>query len=160
MIQFNTRQGVLFSALLCDGLIPAGWICDWWGQVQCMSPFIPLSRLLLPTFDSWYQILSERPGPTLPNTDTIITWHRSSNVQTQHNTQYTHLYLSTYYSNPTVHFIFFPSYQLISYWDQCRAVPGRITISNRNPRLAAVRHSLVTVSPRLIVTMWSSAGQF
>ena len=113
------------------------WGTGQW-QVQCMSPFIPLSRpwplLLSPAI--WQlisDILSERgPGKLTiaQHTDLVITWH-STNTLTIH----TELYLSTYRRNPTVHFyLFSSSYQLISYWTS-----PRITISNRNnPRLVTL----------------------
>ena len=128
--------------VVCDGLIPAGWSHDtereskgqW--QVQCMSPFIPLSRawprLLSP--DIWQlisDIVSERPGP-----DNCPT-HGPRHYMTQYkHSQYTRSpYLSTYRRNPTVHFIFFPLLiNLISYWTS-----PWITISNRNnPRLVTL----------------------
>ena len=121
---------MLISVLLWDGLIPAGWSRDtestgqW--QVQCMRPFIPLSGPgpALGTFDSWYQILSEREARAH-----CPTWTPSLHDTVQTLTIHTEPYLSTYHRNPTVHFyLFSSSYHLISYWDQ---PPTRITISNR-----------------------------
>ena len=66
------------------------WHCESTGQwqVQCMSPFIPLSprSFSLWTFDSWYQILSVRPGQ-LPNMDLVIRWH-STNTHNTHNAHF------------------------------------------------------------------------